>query len=139
MQRPNLQTDVQRERVTAELTVDDSELIVRLGRWESIGAMRGTLRIPVAQVLSARAVPDAWAQLRGIRAPGTGWPGVIALGTRRGSFGKDFTAVYRHGPAVVVELGDAELQRLVVTTDHAETVAANIQRHSRRPAAPPPS
>ena len=29
---------------------------------------------------------------------------MIAVGTRRGSFGKDFAAVHGKGPAVVVEL-----------------------------------
>ena len=43
-----------------------------------------------------------------MRAPGTGWPGVIAVGTRRGSFGKDFAAVHGKGPAVVVELAGTD-------------------------------
>ena len=56
---------------------------------------------------------DAWAraqvvgELRGLRAPGTGIPGVIALGTWRSKGAKDFAAVYRGGPAVVVELARA--------------------------------
>ena len=62
-----------------------------------------------------RSVDDPWSELRGIRAPGTGVPDVIAVGTRRGNFGKDFAAVHGKGPAVVVELEGADYERLVVT------------------------
>jgi hypothetical protein len=72
-------------------------------------------------------VDDAWPELRGFRAPGTGLPDVIAVGTGRGSFGKDFAAVHGTGPAVVVELAGAEFHRLVVTSDDAASVAAAIR------------
>ena len=50
-----------------------------------------------------------------MRAPGTGWPGTIALGTWRHDGVKDFCAVYRKGPGVVVELDNATYARLVVS------------------------
>ena len=77
-------------------------------------------------VTAVRVVGDAWPELRGIRAPGTGVPEVIAVGTRRGGFGKDFAAVHGKGPAVVVELEGAEYGRLIVTSDDAAAVAAAI-------------
>lgn len=111
----------------AELLIRPAGIRVHLGRWERMGAFHADLDIPVSQVKLTRAVDDAWTELRGVRAPGTGWPGVIALGTRRGRFGKDFAAVYGHRPGVVVELAGAEFQRLVITTPHAESVASEIQ------------
>ena len=54
-------------------------------------------------------------------------PDVIAVGTRRGEFGKDFAAVHGKGPAVVVELEGAEYGRLIVTCDDADTVASAIR------------
>ena len=75
-----------------------------------------------------RVVDSAWdGELRGWRAPGTGVPNVIAVGTRRGGFGKDFAAVHGTGPAVVVELDGAEYGRLVLTADDAEAAAAPVQ------------
>jgi hypothetical protein len=57
-------------------------------------------------------------------------PGLIALGTRRYTGGKDFAAVYRKGPAVVVELEAAEYQRFVVSATDADSVAASLtSRH----------
>ena len=57
---------------------------------------------------------------------------MIAVGTRRGSFGKDFAAVHGKGPAVVVDLSGAEFGRFVVTTDDAAATAAAIKEAAGR-------
>ncbi len=62
-----------------------------------------------------------------MRAPGTGIPGVIMLGTTRSKAFRDFDAVYRKRPGVVVELADAPYSRFVVTSDEAERVASAIK------------
>jgi hypothetical protein len=110
----------------AKLMVEGPDLVVGLSSMEKLGAMRGDVRIPLSMVRSAEVEPDPWAVLRGIRAPGTGIPGVIALGTRRFFGGKDFTAVTGTGPAVRVDLSDqSPFERLVVTvTDPEGTLAA---------------
>ena len=64
---------------------------------------------------------------RGLRAPGAGWPRVIALGTWRYSGGKDFAALYRGKPAVIVGLRDAGFRRLLISADDAEAVAARLR------------
>ena len=107
----------------AVLEVQGDQLVVGMSSLEKAEAFRGTVRVPLTSVRRVRAVEDPWAELRGIRAPGTGLPGVIAVGTRRGSFGKDFAAVHGRGPGVVVELDGAAFERLVVTVDDAPTVA----------------
>src|ERR1700722_5884801 len=107
---------------------------------EKAEGVHGDIRVPLPAVTTVRAVDDAWPELRGIRAPGTGLPGVIAVGTRRGSFGKDFAAVHGRGPAVVVELEGAAYARLIVTPPDADSVAAEIRSHlmpSLRDPAPP--
>jgi hypothetical protein len=111
----------------AELVIDGSDLVVRLSPLEKLGAFRGNVRVPVSAVRAVRVSAPAWSELRGIRAPGTGWPGAIALGTRRGGFGRDFAAVSRDRAAVVVELEDAPFGRLVICTPDAEATAARIE------------
>ena len=66
-----------------------------------------------------------------IRSPGLNWSKRVALGTWRFSGGKDFVAVYRKGPGVVVELAGVDFARLVVSTSGAEAVAAEIERNAR--------
>jgi hypothetical protein len=111
----------------ARIRYDGDELVVRLGWLEKLGAFRGDVRVPRSSVREVRATERAWSELRGIRAPGTGWPGVIALGTRRGSGIREFAAVYGNRPAVVVELEGAEFDRLVVSVGDAAEVTA-LQR-----------
>lgn len=115
----------------ADLTIDGSDLVLHMRAVEKAEGFHGDIRVALTAVDSVRAVDDAWPELRGIRSPGTGVPQVIAVGTRRGGFGKDFAAVHGRGQAVVVELTGAEYGRLVVTCDDAQGVAGTIQEAAR--------
>jgi len=108
---------------------------------EKFEAVHADVHVPLAAVRAVRVVDDAWPELRGIRAPGTGIPGVIAVGTRRGSFGKDFAVVHGREMAVVIELEGASYSRLIVTTPDAANVAGAIRGHLMPSfsALPPPS
>ena len=99
----------------ATVQIDQRGLRVRLGRWERLGAMHDDVEVPVASLVRAETVTDVWDRLEGVRAPGTGWPGLIMLGTTRHDGLKDFCVVHRHGPGLVVELGDHEFARILVT------------------------
>jgi hypothetical protein len=125
----------------ATLVVEGSEVIVKMAEIEKFEAVHSDVHVPLSAVRAVRVVDDAWPELRGIRAPGTGIPGVIAVGTRRGSFGKDFAVVHGKEMAVVVELDGASYARLIVTTPDAENVAAAIRGHLMPSfsALPPPS
>jgi len=111
----------------ATLHLDGDQLVLAMSTLEHAEGFHGNIRVPRASVTAIRAVDDPWPELRGIRAPGTGIPGTIAVGTRRGTFGKDFAAVHGKGPAVVVELEGPEFSRLVVTVDDPAAVIAGLQ------------
>ena len=98
------------------------ELVIMLNDLEKAGAMRGDVHVPVW----VRVSTNPFRELRGMRAPGTGIPGVIALGTWRSKGAKDFAAVYRGGPAVVVELSGAEFRRLIVSAHDAVALADSL-------------
>ena len=111
----------------AELVAQGTELVVRMSGLERFAAMRGDVRVPLSAVRSVSLVPDPWKALRGIRSPGTGWPGVIAYGTRRMTGERpDFSAVLRNRPTVLVELDPPSEfgQLLISVTDGDGTVAA---------------
>jgi hypothetical protein len=116
--------------IVAELVIDGDELVLHLRAVEKAEGAHGDIRVPLSAVTAVRFVDDPWPELRGIRAPGTGLPNVIAVGTRRGAFGKDFAAVHGNGPAVVVELADAAYGRFVVTAEDAAVVAKAIAEAS---------
>lgn len=111
----------------ATLTIQDGELVVALSRWEKAGAVHGDVRVPLHSVEDVSVSAQPFGELRGLRAPGAGWPRAIALGTWRYRGGKDFAALYRRRPAVIVRLRDAEFGRLLIAADDAETVAARIR------------
>lgn len=109
----------------ATLRREGDEVVLKLNDLEKAGALHGDVRVPAAAVRDVRVSTRPFRDLRGIRAPGTGLPGAVALGTWRYRDGKDFAALYRGGPAVVVELDGAEFRRLLVSAhDAADVVAA---------------
>lgn len=110
------------------LVAASGEITVRLNPIEKLGALRGDVRVPLSAVRSVRVTAQPWDEVRGMRAPGTGLPGVIMLGTTRGAFGKDFCAVYRGRPAVVVDLDGQRFQRLILCTPHPDNDCAAVDR-----------
>ena len=109
----------------ATLRREGDEIVLKLNDLEKAGALHGDVRVPASAVRAVRVSAAPFRELRGVRAPGTGVPGVVALGTWRRRGGKDFAAVYRGGPCVVVELEGAEYGRLIVSAhDAADVVAA---------------
>jgi len=112
----------------ARLDYSGDSLVLRLSLLERFGAVvTHDIALPLVAIRSVRVSDDPWSELRGIRAPGTGIPGVIALGTRRHSLGRDFAAVYGKGPAVIVELAGVRFQRLVVSSSDAARVADEVR------------
>jgi hypothetical protein len=112
--------------VVARLTTTDGTVTLALSRFERIEGFRGDITAAASSVTEVRASKDLWSELRGVRAPGTGITGVVAVGTRRGSFGKDFAVVHGRRPGVVVEFSGEPFQRWVVSVDDPEQVVAAV-------------
>jgi hypothetical protein len=112
----------------ARLLVGGDDLRVLLSWLEGLGAFAPRVfSVPLAAVGAVRVSNDPWHELRGMRAPGTGLPRVIALGTWRHSLGRDFVAVYGSRRAVVVDLSGQRFARLVVSRADADRVADEIR------------
>ena len=69
-----------------------------------------TISAPLTAVQSVEAVDDPWAALRGVKEVGTEIPGKNMIGTQTGEGFKDFYAVHKDGPAVIVTLDPAVSQ-----------------------------
>jgi hypothetical protein len=112
----------------ADLITDNGELVLALSRRERIFGLHGDIRVPLSAVEEVSVTERPYAQLRGLRAPGTGFPRLIALGTWRGRGGeKGFAAVYRSTPGVFVRLSGAEFGWLCVSADDPQAVAERIR------------
>lgn len=117
----------------AGFDVRDDGFSVRLTGWEKAGAFHGDIDVSWGQVERVDEVDDVWAHLRGLRAPGTGWPGVIMLGTMRRSGEKDFCVVYGHRPGVIIHLTGHEFARLLLTAPDADTADLDVEELRREP------
>jgi hypothetical protein len=111
----------------ATLAVEGADLVVRLSVLEKIGAVHGSIRVPLTQVRSVTVETRPWGLIRGRRIAGSGIPGTICLGTRRYNGRTDFTAVYGSRPVVRVELGEeARYARMLIRVAAPEQAAAMI-------------
>jgi hypothetical protein len=63
-----------------------------------------------------RYIENPWSRevLRGVRAPGTGIPYVIMLGTMRHRKGKDFCVIYKKNPVILIDFKNEKFARWVI-------------------------
>ncbi|MFF6773089.1 hypothetical protein ACFY8W_05935 [Streptomyces sp. NPDC012637] len=88
------------------MTVEETEIVVRLGLREALAARRRTVRLPVSALRDVGVENSWWRVLRGEAARGVWLPGRCA-GERRGPAGTDFVAVRAETPALQMDLGPA--------------------------------
>ncbi|MFV0319718.1 MAG: hypothetical protein ACK5IN_05005 [Microbacterium sp.] len=102
------------------LLLDSTRLEVALSFTErKMSFRRKNVFIERSAIAKVQLTGDAWNWLRGVASPGTYLPGLIAMGTWTSASGSDFAVIRRRRPAVVIDLeGDAEFQRIVLTTTH---------------------
>ncbi|ONH30592.1 hypothetical protein [Pseudofrankia asymbiotica] len=117
----------------AKVEVAGGRVEVVLSQKERLAALRGDVSAALGEIVDVRVSPHPFGELRGIRAPGTGVPGVIAIGTWRHRGGKDFVAIYRGRPAVVVTLApDSEFERFIIGVEDPDETVAGILAHLPR-------
>jgi hypothetical protein len=108
----------------AEIQVEGGQVSIHLSVPEKIGALHGDLHFPVSAVRAVRVVDKPFSEVEGIRSPGTGVPGLIALGTYRAHGSRHFVAVYRGERGVVIDI-DAETtkyRRVILSAKDPERV-----------------
>ena len=114
----------------ATIEIDGDDVVLKLGRVEGLEAMHAhQISTLLSAVQSVEGVNDPWADLRGVKEVGTEIPGKTMVGTRRGEGFKDFCAIHKVGPAVVVTFDPAvsEYNRWIVSGD-IDDVTAGLKR-----------
>jgi hypothetical protein len=89
--------------------------------WDKLWSFKSRMKIPLEHVVSAR----LWSKerdggFRGIRAPGTAFPGVIVAGTYHRKGEHVFFEVHHFDNAIVIELKDEWYARLIVEVENPE-------------------
>lgn len=101
----------------AQVVEVDGEIILQLSLREKIFAFHGNPTAKATDLVSTIESTNPWSTevLRGVRAPGTGIPYLVLLGTMRYRGGKDFTAIYKRGPVRIYEFSAGEFKRWIVS------------------------
>ena len=88
----------------AKVIEEGNDLVLQLSPLEKLGSLHNSIRVPINSLAEIKEIANPWSRsdgMKGLRAPGTGCPKVIMLGTLRRRKGKDFAAVYGRGSAKV--------------------------------------
>ena len=99
----------------AHLVISGETLQLKLSAFEMLGAFHSSPTANLSQVESLEVEENPWVRevLKGTRAPGTGIPFVVMLGTMRYLKGKDFVAIYRRRPAAIITFTTGEFKRWI--------------------------
>lgn len=114
----------------SSVTVRDGVLRIELSVPERVLSLHGAnIEVPLPQIRGARVVRDIFGQLRGMRMPGAGIPGLLAIGTWRGmADGRtfhDFALIHHSGPGVIVTTS-GHYERLLLGSDDPEKLVAEL-------------
>ena len=102
----------------AKVIEQGDQLVLKLSLFEKIFALHfNQLAVSKDKLISKKSYAKPWSTevLKGVRAPGTGFPYLILLGTMRYWGGKDFTAIYKKRPVNVYQFEDYSFKRWIVT------------------------
>ena len=102
------------------LILDSGVLTYKLSPVEILGAFGKSPKANFSNLTSVTLEKNPWTTkvLRGIRAPGTGFPYLIMLGTMRHRRGNDFCVVYKKNPVLVLEFDNEKYKRWVIPASH---------------------
>ncbi len=110
----------------ARVDVTGGVLVVRPRGLNRVWAMKGQVRVPLAQVSEVRTHVDRRSVPSGWRVPGTYVPGLILAGTYRLKGERSFWLVGRAAEVTVVECRGGRFDRIVLQL--SDETAGNLQR-----------
>lgn len=98
------------------LKVENDSFRYDLNWLENLGAFGRDPKSKISNLVSVVQSEKPWTTkvLRGMRAPGTGFPFLIMLGTMRYMSGKDFCVVYKRKPVLILEFENETFKRWII-------------------------
>jgi len=114
----------------SSVAIRDGALHIELTVPERVLSLHGaSIDVPLADVTGVRVVRDVLAHVRGLRMPGAGVPGVLAIGAWRGTVDgrrfHDFAVIHRAGPGLVITTS-GEYDRILLGDDAPEALAFDL-------------
>ena len=99
----------------AHVVITGEKVRLNLSTLEILGAFHRSPEKELSEIESIEIEESPWVRevLKGYRAPGTGIPFVVMLGTMRYTGGRDFVAIYRRKPAAIINFRSGEFKRWI--------------------------
>lgn len=116
----------------ATVVLGDDAVDVRLRRWEKLAGLLRDQRLPFTAISRVEFRPRALRAASGWRAPGTSVPWLLKIGTYRGRLGRQFVDVRRGQPAVLITLSGHRYASVLIGSDRAEELAADLAARAAR-------
>ncbi|HUY09808.1 MAG TPA: hypothetical protein VMW80_10250 [Candidatus Dormibacteraeota bacterium] len=111
----------------AEIQVEGDDLVLVLSRLEKVEGVHGDIRVPLSAVRDVEVVDRPLDLIQGLKMPGTGIPGMTAVGTWVSADGKTFAVEHHASRGIVVHLDGQSYQQLVVGSDDPEALAERVR------------
>ena len=110
----------------AHLQINDGRVRLNLSRMEMIGALHSSPEAKLSDIESVEVAENPWSSeyLKGVRAPGTGIPFRVLLGTMKYRGGKDFCAIYRRTPSAIITMKTGPFKRWIFEIKDMEEIKA---------------
>ena len=108
------------------IEITAKELIVHLTAAEKIFGLRGNLHIPATSIRGASALDKKFWLKLGVRAPGTGLPGVIVAGTYRWRGDKVYAFWTKGQQPLQITLDGKQYNRIIIGVENAQELADTI-------------
>jgi hypothetical protein len=110
----------------ANLVISDDSVTFQLSPGEKAEALHGDLTLPRSAITGVRAVSSSMDEVHGFKLVGSGIPGVMMVGSFKGGDGSTFALCHGNGPGLVLDLTGQHYDRIVLTIDNPEQVAAEL-------------
>jgi hypothetical protein len=118
-----------RKPAAIDVTVKDDRIVAAFSRWDGIWAMRRGLTVPLTQVVDVEAVDSEDVPRRGMRFPGTSWPGVIRAGSYGTGEQRELWNVRKAVRLLVIDLDPpVPYARVVLEVADPDRVAEDVAR-----------
>jgi hypothetical protein len=118
------------ESIMTEIELTESTLLIHVKGVHKILALKSQLEIPLTHVVGAEIDPTV-VNLKEIRAPGTGLPGVIKAGSFRLEGQWAFWDVHDPQKAITIKLADEHFTKLVIEVTNPAAAVAQIEEAVR--------
>ncbi|HET9061283.1 MAG TPA: hypothetical protein VFN61_15290 [Acidimicrobiales bacterium] len=110
----------------AELSIEDSDVVIRFGPLETAFVWHRHLRVPIDCVRMVALEPEPMKGMSLVRFPGLGVPGYMCYGAHWWNGKRELAAVNAHVTAVVMDIEHAFWDRVAVSTPRAAELAADL-------------